>query len=250
MPHIDLNADMGESFGRWRVGDDERLMPLISAANIACGFHAGDPHVIARTVRLAVESGAAIGAHVGLPDLVGFGRRWLTLRPGELRDLILYQAGAVRAFAEAAGARLAHVKPHSVLYTTIQRDAELAAETAAAVRELGADVLLYLAGPIGRQAAEAAGIGYISEGYVDIDYDAEGELILVRDDRDPDEVAGRAVRLVREGVVRSASGPDIEVEAASICLHGDAANAPDIARAVRAALADAGVTVARPERTS
>ena len=146
---IDLNADMGESFGRWTLGNDEALMPHLTSANIACGFHGGDPHVMRRTVALALEHGVGIGAHVGLPDLLGFGRRRMAVSAAELRDYVLYQAGAMQAFADAAGASMQHVKPHGVMYTMVQEDGELAQAVADAVAEVGADVILMLAGTHG-----------------------------------------------------------------------------------------------------
>ena len=139
---IDLNADLGESFGRWTLGDDAALMPHLTSANVACGFHGGDPHVLRRTVALAVEHGVGIGAHVGLPDLVGFGRRRMAVSPEELGDLVLYQAGAVRAFAEAAGAELRHVKPHGALYSMVAEDDELARALCEAVAVLGVALLM------------------------------------------------------------------------------------------------------------
>lgn len=240
---VDLNGDMGESYGRWTLGDDEALMPQLTSANIACGFHGGDPHVMRRTVALALAHGVAVGAHVGLPDLIGFGRRRLAVSPAELRDYVLYQAGAVKAFAEAAGARLEHVKPHGVLYAMAQEDGELARAIAAAVAELGGDVALLLAGRTVAAAATEAGVRFVPESYVDLDYTGEGKLVIerVKQLRDPKETAARAVRLVTEGKVRTLDGTDLDREASSICVHGDAPNAPAIATAIRRALQAAGV---------
>ena len=150
---MDLNADMGESFGRWTLGNDEALMPHLTSANIACGFHGGDPHVMRRSVALALEHGVGIGAHVGLPDLLGFGRRRMAVSAVELRDYVLYQAGAMQAFADAAGASMQHVKPHGVMYTMVQEDGELAQAVADAVAELGGNVILMLAGRTVEDAA-------------------------------------------------------------------------------------------------
>jgi len=228
---VDLNADLGESFGRWTLGDDAALMPHITSANVAAGFHGGDPHVLRRTVALAVEHGVGIGAHAGLPDLVGFGRRRMAISPEELYDLVLYQAGAVGAFAEAAGAELRHVKPHGAMYSMAVDDDELAAAVCAAVADLGVALLMP---PQLADAAAGAGIRFIPEGYVDLDYDADGKLILerVKQPRDPAETARRALEFARAG----------EVE--SICIHGDGPNAAELAAGVRAALEDAGVEVA------
>jgi len=228
---VDLNADLGESYGRWTLGDDAALMPHLTSANVACGFHGGDPHVMRRTVALAAGHGVGIGAHVGLPDLIGFGRRRLAVSPEELADYVTYQAGAVRAFAEAEGVALRHVKPHGAMYSMVVDDGELAQALCETVAVLG--VALLMPPELG-PAAGAAGIRLVPEGYVDLDYDAGGKLILerVKQPRDPAETARRAVAFAREGSVES------------ICIHGDGPNAVELAAAVRAALAEAGVEVA------
>jgi UPF0271 protein len=242
---VDLNADMGESYGRWTLGDDGALMPRLTSANIACGFHGGDPHVMRRTVALALEHGVGIGAHVAFPDLIGFGRRRLAATPEEVEDYIVYQAGAVRAFAEAAGGRLQHVKPHGALYTSIVDSPELARAAASAVAALGPDVILLMPPAVATAAAEAR-VPFVPEGYVDLDYDAAGKLVLERAKqmRDPQEMGEKAVRLVRERRVRTIDGGDLELEVESICVHGDAPNAPEIARAIRTTLEAAGVELA------
>ena len=242
---VDLNADMGESFGRWTLGDDAALMPHLTSANIATGFHGGDPHVMRRTVALALEHGVGIGAHVALPDLLGFGRRRMAVSAAELRDYVLYQAGAMAAFAEGAGGRLQHVKPHGALYTMAQGDPELAQGVADAIAELGGGVLLLLAGKTVAEAARAAGVPFVPEGYVDLDYAGDGSLVIerVKQVRDPETMAAKAVRLVTEGKVKTLDGSDLELEARSICVHGDAPNAPDIAGAIRRALEGAGVAL-------
>jgi UPF0271 protein len=241
----DLNADMGESFGRWTLGDDAALMPHLTSANIACGFHGGDAHVMRRTVALALEHGVGIGAHVGLPDLIGFGRRRLAISPDELEDYVLYQAGALHAFVTAAGGRLQHVKPHGALYTMIVGDDEYARAVCEAVAALGSDVVLLMP-PDVADAAAAAGVPFVPEGYVDLDYDADGKLVIerVKQVRDPQQMGEKAVRLLREGKVRTIDGADLELDVESICVHGDAPNAPQIAAAIRAALAEAGIEVA------
>ena len=246
MAQVDLNADMGESYGRWTLGDDEALMPHLTSANIACAFHGGDPHVMRRTVALALEHGVGIGAHVALPDLMGFGRRRMAVSPGELRDYVLYQAGAMKAFAEAAGARLQHVKPHGALYAMCQGDPDLADAVAGTVAELGDGAILLLAGETIEAAAERAGVQFVPEGYVDLDYAGDGSLVIerVKAVRDPDTTAKRAARLVTEGRVTTLDGTDIDLVARSICVHGDAPNAPAIAGAIRRAFADAGVDCA------
>ena len=230
MKRIDLNCDMGESYGAWKMGADEAIMPLITSANIAAGFHGGDPATIRRTVGLAVEHGVAIGAHPSLPDLAGFGRRVMQVSAQEVYDLVLYQAGAVRAFAEAAGAELRHVKPHGAMYSMVVDDEELAAALCAAVADLAVALLMP---PQLAFAAASTGIRLVPEGYVDLDYDADGKLILerVKQPRDPGETAERALRFARDGHVES------------ICIHGDGPNAVELAAAVRAALEQAGVDV-------
>ena len=239
----DLNADMGESFGRWALGDDDALMPFLTSANVACGFHGGDPHVMRRTVHKAIEHGVGIGAHVGLPDLLGFGRRSMAVSADEVRDYVLYQTGALAAFASAAGGRLQHVKPHGALYTMVRDDQELAQGVAEAVAEAGDGVILLLAGETAAAAATAAGVPFVPEGYVDLDYADDGSLVLerVKQVRDPATMGRRAARLVTEGMVTTLAGTDLALEARSICVHGDAPNAPEVARAVRGALEEAGV---------
>jgi 5-oxoprolinase (ATP-hydrolysing) subunit A len=239
---VDLNADMGESYGRWTLGDDDALMPHLTSANIACGFHGGDPHVMRRTVALAVEHGVGIGAHVAFPDLIGFGRRRLAASPEEIRDYVVYQAGALRAFAEGAGARLQHVKPHGALYTSIVDSPEHAQAVADAVAALGPDVILLMPPEVGPAAARA-GVPFVPEGYVDIDYDSSGKLVIerVKERRDPDATAERALRLVQERTVPTVEGGELELEVESICVHGDAPNAPEIASAIRRVLEEAGV---------
>jgi UPF0271 protein len=243
-PRVDLNADMGESYGRWTLGDDASLMPHLTSANIACGFHGGDPHVMRGTVGLALEHGVGIGAHVGLPDLIGFGRRRLAISPDELEDYVVYQAGAVRAFAEAGGGRLQHVKPHGALYAMIAESEEYGKAVSAAVASLGADVILLMPPEVGK-AARAAGVPFVPEGYVDLDYDSAGKLVIerVKQVRDPQLMAARAARLVTEAKVPTIDGGDLELEIESICVHGDAPNAPQIAHAIRAALTEAGVDI-------
>lgn len=242
---VDLNADMGESYGRWVLGDDAALMPQLTSANIATGFHGGDPHVMRRTVALAAGHDVGIGAHVGLPDLIGFGRRRMAITPDELKDYVTYQAGALRAFCEAEGARLQHVKPHGALYTMIVDDREHAQAVCEAVAALGPEVILLMPPQVG-EVAGARGVPFVPEGYVDLDYDAAGKLVLerVKQVRDPEQMGEKALRLVRERKVRTVDGSDLELAVESICVHGDAPNAPQIAAAIRAALTEAGIELA------
>lgn len=245
MLRADLNADMGESYGRWTLGNDEALMPHLTSANIACGYHGGDPHVMRATVALARRHSVGIGAHVSLPDLMGFGRRRMDASPAEIKDYIVYQTGALQAFVHASGTRLAHVKPHGAMYVMASGDPQIARAVAEAVAEVDPELILLLTGEPVRDAARAVGIRFVPEGYVDLDYAADGSLILERakKPRDPQETAARAVRLIREGKVRTAVGTDLDLHVRSICVHGDAPNAPEIARAIREALQAAGVRV-------
>ncbi len=244
-PKIDINADMGESYGRWTLGNDAELMPFLSSANIACGYHGGDPHVMRNTVRLARKHGVAIGAHVSFPDLIGFGRRRMDISPQELKDYVTYQVGALQAFAAAEGARVEHVKPHGMLYVMCSKDETYATAMAETVKELDGGLLLLLTGALWAAAAKRVGVRFVMEGYVDLDYDAQGQLILERAKkaRDPEGVASRAVTLATEGQVPVREGGWLPLAARSICVHGDADNAPAIARSVRERLVKAGVEV-------
>ncbi len=243
---IDINADMGESYGRWTLGNDGELMPFLSSANIACGYHGGDPHVMRNTVRLARKHAVAIGAHVSFPDLIGFGRRRMDISPQELKDYVTYQAGALQAFAAAEGARVEHVKPHGMLYVMCSKDETYATAMAETVKELDGGLILLLTGELWAEAAKRIGVPFVMEGYVDLDYDAQGQLILERakQARDPEGVASRAVTLATGGKVPARDGGWLPLAARSICVHGDAENAPAIARTVRERLVKAGVEVA------
>ncbi|MGI9252768.1 MAG: LamB/YcsF family protein [Thermomicrobiales bacterium] len=243
---IDLNSDMGESYGRWSLGNDAELMEVITSANIACGWHGGDPKVMRETVQLAVERGVGIGAHVGLPDLLGFGRRRMAVSADEIYDYAMYQAGALRAFAEAAGGRLQHVKPHGAFYVMCAADETLSAALIRATKALGDDVVLFGMGEIQPKLAAEAGVRYVREGYIDLNYDDHLNLVIERNKGawDPAEVAKRAIRLAAGKQVISTTGNALPLDVRTICIHGDAPNSGEIARAVRAALEDAGVEIA------
>jgi len=246
---IDLNADVGEGFGPWPMGDDAGLIPLVSSVNVACGFHAGDPTGIARTIGLAVAAGAAVGAHPGYPDLVGFGRREMDLAPDELEAAIVYQVGAVVALARAAGTELRHVKPHGALYNRAARDAATADAVARAVRSVSADlVLVGLAGSISLDAGRAAGLAVAAEAFVDRAYEPDGSLRSRRLSgalvTDPAGAAARAVRLATAGEAEATGGSTLRIDADTLCIHGDTPGAAGIARAVRGALESAGVAIA------
>jgi 5-oxoprolinase (ATP-hydrolysing) subunit A len=246
---VDLNADVGEGLGPWPMGDDATLIPLVTSVNVACGAHAGDPLTIERTVRLAASHGVAVGAHPGYPDLVGFGRRDLDMAPAELEASIVYQVGAVAAFAADAGVRLRHVKPHGALYNAAARDRALADVVARAVARVSPSlVLVGLAGSSLIAAGREAGLRTAAEGFADRAYEADGTLRSRRLDGavhgDPSVVAAQALSIVRDGVVRSRDGAPVELRADTICIHGDSPGAASFARAIREALAAAGVTVA------
>lgn len=245
---VDLNADMGEGFGRYRL-DDSALMGLVTSASIACGFHAGDPVVMRETVRLALANGVAIGAHPGYPDLVGFGRRELSASADEVEALVVYQIGALMAVCKAAGVNLSYVKPHGALYNRAARDESIADAIARAVKSVDASLaLLALAGSAMIAAADRAGIRAVSEVFVDRAYRSDGTLVPRTEDgavlTDIDDIATRALRMVEQGVVRAIDGTDISVRAESMCTHGDGPNAVAIVRAVRTRLGQAGVRVA------
>lgn len=242
---MDLNSDMGESYGRWSLGNDAELMDVITSANIACGWHGGDPAVMRETVAMAVEKGVGIGAHVGLPDLLGFGRRRMQVTPDEIYDYTMYQAGALRAFAEAAGGRLQHVKPHGAFYVMCAADEGLAGALVRAVQALGDDVVLFGMGEVEPKLAAEAGVGYVREGYVDLNYNNAGGLVIERNKGawDPEEVAARAVRLAIEGEVGTVEGETLPMRVETICIHGDAPNSGEIARRVKSRLEEAGVEI-------
>ena len=251
MKNIDLNCDMGESFGAWKMGADAAVMPLITSANIAAGFHGGDPRTIRETVRLAVEHGVAIGAHPSLPDLQGFGRRPMKVSADEVYEMILYQAGAVQAFAKAAGKKLHHVKCHGALYNMAAMDEALSGAIARAVRDLGGGVQLYaLAGSRMLDAGRREGVTTIGEVFADRGYQDDGTLTprdrpgaMIEDAR---RAVEQALSMVEQGMVVSLSGKRVPVEAGTICLHGDQNGAVEFAGALRAAFAGKGIGFAAP----
>lgn len=245
MVQMDINSDMGESFGRWTLGNDAELMEVITSANIACGWHAGDPSVMRRTVDLAVEHGVGIGAHVALPDLLGFGRRRMQVTADDIYEYSLYQAGALRAIVEAAGGHLQHVKPHGAFYVMCAADEDLASSLVRAVKALGKDVALFMMGNIAPRVAADMDVPYIAEGYIDLNYDSGGSLVIERNKGawDPEEVASRAVRIALERTVETVDGGSLPMAVQSLCIHGDAPNSGDIARRVRQRLEEAGVEI-------
>jgi len=251
MKKIDLNCDMGESFGAWTMGADAEIMPLITSANIACGFHAGDPATLRRTVRLAIDHGVALGAHPSLPDLQGFGRRAMKITPEEMYDLVLYQAGALAAFARAAGAKLHHVKCHGALYNMAAGDDALSDAIARAVKDLGGGTMLYaLSGSKMMSVAARHGVKAVAEVFADRGYEDDGSL-APRDApggmiEDAVKSVAQALRMVEEGVVVSRHGTRVAVAADTMCLHGDQPGAVVFAKALRQAFADRGLGFAAP----
>ncbi|HKQ94882.1 MAG TPA: LamB/YcsF family protein [Aestuariivirgaceae bacterium] len=232
-----INCDMGEAYGLYRMGDDEGIMPLITVANVACGFHASDFNHMARTVRLARKHGVKVGAHPSLPDLQGFGRREMKMGREELRNCIVYQVGALKAFLDAEGMELNHIKPHGALYGMAARMEDVAN----AVADANDVFKVPLMGMINTQhekVYKARGHGFISEFYTDLDYNDDGGLIITRehDARDPGEAAARSLRAIKEGKTRSIGGKDVAVGADAICVHSDTPNAVAITLAVRDAL--------------
>jgi 5-oxoprolinase (ATP-hydrolysing) subunit A len=247
-PHVDLNSDLGESFGRWELGDDVRMLDHITSANVACGFHAGDPSTLRRCCEDAAARGVAIGAQVGYPDLAGFGRRFIDMDPGELTDAVTYQIGALEALARVSGTRVTYVKPHGALYNAVVTHASQAAAVVRAVLEYDDDLpLLGLPGSeLLRQAAEA-GLATVEEAFADRAYTPEGTLVRRGEPgavlHDASEVAARVVRMAVDGVVVAIDGSVLELRARSICLHGDTTGALAMARATRQALEEAGVPI-------
>ncbi len=246
---IDLNADVGESFGAWMMGNDGGLLPYLTSVNVACGFHGGDPLTMDRTVSAALERGIRIGAHPSFPDLRGFGRREMQASPDEVETDVLYQAGALRAFVESRGGRLWHVKPHGALYSQAARDVNLARAVARGVRRLGGGVTLVglASSAVFREAATAEGVSFAGEAFVDRSYEADGTLTkrgIPGALLESGKVAARqAVSIAKEGRVAARDGTVVTLTAQTLCVHGDNLHAVEIARAVRAALQAAGVIV-------
>lgn len=251
MRTLDLNCDMGESFGAWKMGDDRAIMPLITSANVACGFHAGDPSTIRATVRLAVDHGVAVGAHPSYPDLQGFGRRAMQISAQECYDLVVYQAGAVEAFARAAGATLHHVKIHGMLYNVAAKDEGLADAIARATKDLGGGVMLYaLSGSLMMEAAQRHGVRAVGEVFADRSYQGDGTLTprgqpgaMITDEA---ASVAQVLMMVEQGKLRSLDGVEVPVEAGTLCLHGDQPGAIRFAQALRVAFKERGIALRAP----
>lgn len=235
MVTIDINCDMGESFGKWSLGRDEDVMPYITSANIAGGYHAGDPHVMHDTVKLAREHDVGLGIHPGFPDKIGFGRRRMDATPEELREYVIYQLGALSAFAEAHDARIQHVKPHGAMYSMLSESADHARAVMEGVRDVDSD-LIYLAtdSNIYDVAQDVEGLQSVFEGYVDLTYRSDRSLIVEQDKQEPDPelVADRFENIALNGEVKADNGELIDVPADSICIHGDTPNAVELLEAI------------------
>jgi UPF0271 protein len=248
MPFIDLNSDVGESFGTWTIGDDAAVFRHVSSANVACGFHAGDPSTIARTCRDAVAAGVTIGAHVGYRDLVGFGRRFLDCSATELADDVLYQLGALQALAAASGSEIKYVKPHGALYNAVVHHEVHAKAVVEAVKAFGRDLpLLLLPGSVALAEAEKQGLRGVGEAFADRAYNPDGTLVSRREAgavlHDNRAVTENMIRLATEGKIVARDGSLLTIDAESICVHGDTADAVAMAAVVREGLEAAGVTV-------
>ena len=248
MASVDLNADLGEGFGVWRLGDDDAMLGIVTSANLACGFHAGNPVGLARTCRAAADRGVRIGAQVGYFDLAGFGRRRIDVEPEELRADVIYQIGALQAMARAAGTTLGYVKPHGALYNTIAVEQEQARAVAAAVHAVDPGLpVLGLAGSAFFAEAKRLGLRTVAEVFADRAYLPDGQLVPRHHEgavlREPEEIADRVAVMVRTGQVSAIDGSMIDVDAESICVHGDSPGAVQIATAVRRRLEAEGITL-------
>lgn len=248
MTSVDLNADLGESFGRWTLGDDEAMLDVVTSANVACGFHAGDPRGLLRVCGQAAERGVVIGAQVGYRDLAGFGRRFIDLDPADLLADVVYQLGALQGICAAVGAKVRYVKPHGALYHAVVHHEAQAAAVVEAVRRVDPTLaVLGLPGSVVLAVAQAAGLPTVTEAFADRAYTPQGGLVPRSEEgavlHDPTSVAARAVRLVVTGQVEASDGSAITVGARSLCVHGDSPGAVSMATAVRAGLEAAGVTI-------
>ena len=244
---VDVSCDMGESFGPWKMGFDEEMMRYISSANIAAGFHAGDPSAMRKTVALAKEHGVAVGVHPGYRDLVGFGRREMNVSPDEIHDELIYQLGALREFARYHDMEVQHVKPHGALYMVAARDEELSRAIIEAIQRVDSGLLLFcMQASVTYEVAQKMGQPVAAEFYADREYNDDGQIIFTRsvaEELDPEEVGQRVVRAVTEGKVKTESGNDIEVASDSVCVHGDTPGAVKLAEAIAKKLEENGIEI-------
>lgn len=248
MYRIDLNCDLGESYGAYKLGMDEEMLGLITSANVACGFHAGDPGVMRRTVQMALKHGVAVGAHPGLPDLIGFGRRNMDISPREAYDMVVYQMGALAAFVQSEGGRMQHVKPHGALYNMAAKSKELSEAIAEAVYKVDPELILFgLSGSELVRAGERIGLKTANEVFSDRTYQQDGSLTprnqpdaLITDD---DQSVSQVIRMVKEGKVQTLQGSDIAISADTVCIHGDGAHAAVFAKRIREACEASGILI-------
>lgn len=248
MHSIDLNCDMGESFGAYKIGNDEEVLEFITSANIACGFHGGDPSVMNKTVKLALEKNVAIGAHVGLQDLVGFGRRNINISPREVYDITVYQIGALHGFVKAYGGRMNHVKPHGALYNMAAKSEELSRAIAEAIYKVNSELILFgLSGSKLVKEGEKIGLKVANEVFADRTYTDEGMLTPRKENdaliKDKNRASEQVIRMIKEGKVISTKGKEIDIKADTICIHGDGEHALSFARKIRDDLKNNEITI-------
>jgi UPF0271 protein len=242
---ININSDVGEGYARWQLGADDELIPLVPTVNIACGFHAGDPRIMRETVRIALDAGADIGAHVSLPDLRGFGRRPIQLPPDDLRDDVLYQIGALGGFVQAAGGAMRHVKPHGSLYAMCGRDEGYARALLDAVASYDTSLIVIVGQGWPQRLAPEYGLAVVYEGYIDLEYQPDGfpQVEPRKRAHDPDDVVRRALGIIADGTATAVDGSTVEVHTQTLCLHGDMPNVLEVARWLRKRLADEDVDI-------
>ena len=250
MYKIDLNCDMGESFGTYQLGNDEEILDFVTSANIACGFHAGDPTTMRKTVKMALEKNVAIGVHPGLPDLAGFGRRNIQITPEEAYDLVLYQVGALSAFVKAEGGKLQHVKPHGALYNMAARDYSLSLSIAKAIYRMDPELILFgLAGSELIKAGEKVGLRCANEVFSDRTYQQDGTLTPRTNSNaiihTQERAVNQVIRMIKEGKVLSQQGLDVPINAQTICIHGDNKHALEFAKYLSSSLLNEKVTVVK-----
>jgi UPF0271 protein len=248
MYRVDLNSDLGESFGRYTLGMDDRIIPLITSANVACGYHASDPVVMEKTIKMAKEAGIRVGAHPGFPDLMGFGRRNMNVTPAEAKAYTLYQLGALDAFCKAQGVTMQHVKPHGAFYNMAAKDYELSRAICEAIASYDKNlIVMALCGGQLLRAAKDLGLRAASEVFADRGYEEDGTLVDRRKEgamiTDEDEAIARVIRMVKEGKVTAVTGKDIEIQADSVCVHGDGEKALAFVEKIRQALTQEGIEI-------
>jgi len=249
MYKVDLNSDLGESFGAYTIGLDKEVIAHVSSANVACGYHAGDPLVMAKTIGLAKEAGVAVGAHPGYPDLMGFGRRNMNCSPKEVKAYVTYQLGALNAFAKANGMKLQHCKPHGAMYNMAAKSQDLAMAIAEAIYEFDPEIILMaLAGSVQLEAGKQVGLRVASEVFADRAYQADGSLVPRSKEgaviHDSDLAIARTIKMVKEGTVTAITGEEVKIAADSICVHGDNPQAVEFVKNIRARLIAEGVSIA------